>query len=123
MTLIEKNLRCNIFWSAADSVSTLCHDLGETKINQLEVAIISDHNVLRLQITVANVLAVEVFEDRGDLRSIELGLLGRILAYGAMVREKITSTEQLRGKINVSFILEKAIVVQLKYIKKQKKVK
>ena len=63
VSLVEENLGRNVFWSTANGVSSLLDDLRKTVINQLEVAIVANHDILWLQVSVYDVFTVEVLED------------------------------------------------------------
>ena len=63
VSLVEENLGRNVFWGSANGVSSLLDDLGKTVINQLQVAIVANHNVLWLQVSVDDIFTVEVLED------------------------------------------------------------
>ena len=71
MTLVQKNLRSNILGRSTNSICALSDCFGEAVIDQLKVAIISDHDVFWLKITVADVMTVKVLENRSDLGTIK----------------------------------------------------
>ena len=113
MALVEEDLGSDILWSAANRVRTLCHDFSESIIDQLQVTVIANHDILRLEVTVADIARVEILKDGANLRSVEGRLLRVEVANRAMVSEQVTATEQLRCEINVTIILEKTVVSQL----------
>lgn len=71
MTLVEEDLWCDILRCAANGVGAFGDDFCEAVVDQFEVAIVSDHNVLRLQVAINDVFAVQVLEDTCDLRAIK----------------------------------------------------
>ena len=71
VTFVQEDLRCNVLWSSANCVSSLSDCLREPKIDHFEVAVASNHNILRLQIPVADVLGVEVIENEDDLCNVK----------------------------------------------------
>lgn len=71
MTLVEQNLRSDVLWCTTDGIGTLSNDLSEPEIDQLQKAIISNHDVLRLKVTIDDILSVEVLEDANNLGSIK----------------------------------------------------
>lgn len=71
VTFVEQDFRGNVLRSTTDCVGTFSHDLGKTEVNHFQVAVPSDHNVLGLQVSVANVFGVQVLENQDHLRSIE----------------------------------------------------
>lgn len=77
MTLVQNDLRCDVFGSAADcESSTLIQNLSKAEIGQLEVAIVTNQQVFRLEVPEDNILVVQVFETAGDRRSIEPSVNG-----------------------------------------------
>jgi len=53
---------------------------------------------------------MEILETAGNLSTIELCLLNVEIAKASVISEQITPTEQFRGKINKSAILEETII-------------
>lgn len=75
MTLVKENLGCDVFRSPTDSEGSLCYNLSKTEIDHLEISILTDHNVLRLQVAIADILRVQVLKDGDYLCTIENSLL------------------------------------------------
>ena len=71
VTLVEQDFRRDVLGSSTNSVGTLSDYLGETVIDKFEVAIIADHDIFGLQITVDDVATVKILEDASDLGAIE----------------------------------------------------
>jgi hypothetical protein len=71
VALIEQYLRCYVLRGAADGVGALADDLSEAEVDELEVALVADHDVLRLQVAVDDVLPVQVLEDANYLSPVE----------------------------------------------------
>jgi hypothetical protein len=67
VTSVRDNFRRNILWSSTESPRLVPWKnlLGETKINESNVAVSIDHKILWFKISVAEVAGVEVFK-RGD---------------------------------------------------------
>ena len=118
MTLVEQNFGCNVLWSTANGVGALGHDLGESIVDELQVAIVTDHDILRLEVAIADVTRVKILENARDLGAIEGRVLGVKVAHCTMISEQITSAEQLRCEINVTIVLEKAIITELWAVRK-----
>ena len=110
MALVEEDLGSDVLWGAANRVRTLSHDLGKSIIYQLQVTVIANHDIFRLEVAVADIARVEILKDGTNLRSVKSRLLRVEIADRAMVSEQITATQELRSKINVTIILEKPIV-------------
>ncbi len=72
VALVEDDLRSDVLWGSADREgSALVQDLGETKICQFEVAVVPNEQVLWLEVSEDDVLAVEVLEAGSDSSTIE----------------------------------------------------
>lgn len=71
MALVEQNLGGDVLRCAANRVSALSDHLGEAIIDQLEIAIIANHDVFGLEVTVHNVFTVQVGKHAADLSAIE----------------------------------------------------
>ena len=54
-------------------VLTLDVGLGESKVGELDVAVLADHDVFGFEITVDDVFGVEVLKRQQHLRSVEAG--------------------------------------------------
>lgn len=113
MALIQQDLGRDVLWGAADRESTLGDDLSESEINHLQVAVVGNHDVLRLQVSVDDVLAVQVLKDTHNLCPVELSLLEVEMLDRTMVGEEVATSQQLSHEIDVAVILQKAIVVHL----------
>ena len=78
VALVENNLWSNVLWGSADrECSSLVEDLGETEVSEFQVPVVSDQQVLRLQVPEDDVLAVQVLEAGSDCGRVELGLVTR----------------------------------------------
>jgi len=113
VTLIEQNLRRYVFRSSTNGKGALRDNLGEAEINHLEVAIISNHNILRLQISVNDILSMQVLKNTDDLCPIELCLAQIEVFHGPVVGKEVTSSEELCNEVYVAIVLEEPIVVHL----------
>lgn len=79
VTSVQQNFGSDVFGGSADSVSSLLDDLGKTVIDKFEVSIFADHDVFGLQISVYDVLAMEVLEHGGNLGAVKSTLKLEIL--------------------------------------------
>ena len=61
---------------------------------------------------------MKILKNARDLGAIEGSVLGVEVAHCTMISEQITSAEQLRCEINVTIILEKAIITELWVMRK-----
>lgn len=109
VTLVEEHLGSDVLGSAAQGVGTAAglNDLGETEIGQLAVTVLAQEKILGLQITMDNVLAVDVLEGKRDLEGVKLGLLVGELAVLAEMGEKLATGDDLHHDEHVVVILER----------------
>ena len=138
MALVKQDLWRDVLGRTTDRVGAFGDDLGKAVVDELEVAIVANHDILRFQVAIDDILAVEVLEDRGDLRAIEAKesetkndekaaeLIGRDysradlrsmvrseVANSAVISEEVTTAEELCGKVDISIVLEEPIVLKL----------
>ena len=108
MTLVEEHLGGDVLGGTAQSVGTAAglDNLGEAEIGQLAVSVLAQEKILRLEIAMDDVLAVDVLEGKGDLEGVELGLLVGELAVLAKMSEKLATGDDLHDDENVMIILE-----------------
>ena len=71
VALVQEHFGGEVLRRATQRISARLAVLGETKVCELQVALLVDENILRLQISVNDVQRVEVLEHQRDLRGIE----------------------------------------------------
>lgn len=71
VTLIEQDLGRNVLRRSTNGVRSLFDDLSKAKIDEFKVTVLVDHNIFRFQITVYNILGVEVLKNSGNLGTVE----------------------------------------------------
>ena len=113
MPLIQQYLRRDVLGGAANGVGPFCNYLGEPEVDQFEVPVGPNHNVLRLQVPVHDVLALHVFENRHDLRPVKRRLLRVEIAHAPVVREQVAALQELRHEVNVPLLLHEPEVFHL----------
>jgi len=112
VTSVQKNLRSDVFGGTTDSVSSLLDDFSKAIVDELEISICANHDVLRLKISVHDVLGMQVLEDRSDLSAIELSLFSVEVTNSSVVGEQIATWEKFSSKVDVSVVLEETIVAE-----------
>jgi hypothetical protein len=70
-TFVEKDFWSEVFGGSAESVGSSFNNFSEPEIREFKVSIISDKEVLRLQVPVDDILGMQVLELQGDLSSVE----------------------------------------------------
>lgn len=110
--LIEDDLRRDVLRCSTDGKSsTLSEHLRESKVSQLQVAVISDQQILRLEISEDDVLAVQIFEAAGHGRCVEPGLVGGERFHVSEVGKELSSVDELQHEIEVFGILGESFEV------------
>jgi len=71
MTLIQQNLRSDVFRSSTNSVSSFPHNFGESEVNEFQVTVISNHNILRFEVSIHDFFSMQILENTDDLSSVE----------------------------------------------------
>ena len=73
MTYVQDNLRRDVFGSSTESVSTVprLQTLHEAEIGHLNVATVLHENILRLQISIDQVLTMHVLENEYNLSTVK----------------------------------------------------
>ncbi len=98
MSLVQDNFRSNILWSSTDGkCSSLIQYLGESKIGELQITIIGDEEILRLQISKDDIFIMEIFETTGHCGTIEPCLVSCKWLNGSQVSEKLSSIDQFQN--------------------------
>jgi len=111
---VEEDLRGDVLGGTANGVGSLLHDLSKAIVDKLEVTINANHNILGLKISVDDILGMQVLEDRSDLGTVELSLLGVEVSNSTVIGEEITTREQLSSEVDVTVVLEISVVAESK---------
>ena len=75
--------------------------LSEAKVGQLDMAVLAQQNVLRLQITVHDLFRVEVFQCQDDLAGIKEYLAFRESPLLSKVEKEAASTLIVQKKVQL----------------------
>jgi len=110
MALVEQNLRGNVLGRATQRVRSGArfNDLCKTEVCELRISVLAQENVLRLQVAVDDVLAVDVRKCTSNLCCIKLGLLIGELAGTAKVSKELPTTDALHHYVYEAVILRVA---------------
>lgn len=101
-------LRCSD--KAKGLILILHHFFTCTHINQLQITILADHNILRLQITIYDVFHMESFQDMDEESNVEPGLFERQNANASDHIEEIFSLNVLGKEVDVEVVFEGTVV-------------
>ena len=105
MTFVEKYFRSQILWGTAQSVCSCLTILCKTEIGQFQVAFFIDQNILWLQVSVDNVLGMQVFEHHANLCGIELSMLLIQFSLSSQIREEFTTRDVVEQEVKVTRVL------------------
>jgi hypothetical protein len=84
-------------------------DLGETEVSQADVTIFTHKDVLRLQVTVNDLLLMEMTDSQGDGKRVELGTLLRELPSLPEMSEELTTTDETHDEVELGVSLENVL--------------
>ena len=98
----------NILRGATERVGLLVQLelLGDAEICHLQVAIFSNHNIFRLQVSVDDLVLVQVTEGESHLSCIELGLMLFEVSSVGEVREELAAPDEVEHKEYLVISLE-----------------
>lgn len=108
----EQHLRRHVLRRPAEgvgSVSELEANLGEAEVCELQMPVLVQHYVLRLQVSVEDVVLVQVLYGFQDLCEVELGLPLSHSALWNVVElvEKLTAGTELKDQEQIVFLRKK----------------
>ena len=108
VTALDKDLRCQVVGRSAEGVSlgVALEDLSQTEVREADVPIFVHQDVLRLQVTVDDVLRVEMAQCHGDLDRVEAGTLLWETGHLSEMHEEFTTTDESHDEENLLLSLE-----------------
>lgn len=71
VAFVKQNLWRDVLGGSANGVGAFLNHLGKPVVYELQVAVVRNHNIFRLQVSVNDVLAVHVLEHTRNLRTIK----------------------------------------------------
>lgn len=81
VALVLKDFRSQILWSSAQSESSIFYVFGEPKVSEFEVAVSADEHIFWFEVSVDDILGVQVFEDQDDVGGVETSLKYEIRCF------------------------------------------
>mmetsp|Transcript_5456 Transcript_5456/g.11302 ORF Transcript_5456/g.11302 Transcript_5456/m.11302 type:complete len:200 (+) Transcript_5456:808-1407(+) len=105
MALVEDDLGSEVLWRAAQGPCAVLQDLGEPKVDHLDVAILVEEQVFRLEIPIYDFMAVHVREDRDDRRGVELAHPVSQRRTLRQQREELAAQGQLEQHVQLALVL------------------
>lgn len=111
MTFLVQDLGSEILWSAAEGegLGIVRENLGETEICQANVAVLVHEDVLRLQVTIDDVLFVQMANSNGDLGSVELGTFFGETGRISQMHEQFSSSNETHDEEYLRLSLEDVV--------------
>lgn len=67
MSLVEKDLRSKVLGGSTERKRPGLDDFGEAEVCQFQIAIFANKKILWFQVSIDNVLRMEILEDQGNL--------------------------------------------------------
>ena len=111
MALILQNFGRQILRRATKGKSSVLNNFSKTKISELNVAIGGNEYILRFEISVDDIFAMEVLEDEDELRGVERGFVGFENAFFSEVGEELPTRNVFHEEVNVFAVLVHALKV------------
>jgi hypothetical protein len=117
---IHQYFRGQILGCSAESKCSALSDFSKSKVCEFKVPVSGYQDILRLEVPVDDILAVQILKDGNYLSRIEPRIIsiihGLVRLEGAFlpqVREKLTARHELHEHVEISWVLSKAIEVNL----------
>lgn len=104
MALALDDLGGQVLGGAAERPRAVGQLLREAEVGDLEVAVLVEQQVLRLQVAVDDALRVQVLEGRGDLRAVEVAGRRAEPARVPQVREQLAAAHVLEEHVDARVV-------------------
>jgi hypothetical protein len=96
-----------VLWSSTERIRHLfSKHLSQTEVSQLNIAVLTNQNVLRLQISVKDLAFVQITDGEGYLGSVELSLRLRQFFVLGKDTVELSSSDEVHEEVNTKFLLE-----------------
>lgn len=113
MTRPRDHFRCEVFRSAAISscliLLRLVQFLGKAVVNNFDIALLVNHNVLQLEITMYDVFVVQVVDGHDELNSVENNGILLELLFIFQYFVQLAALNKWHHEIQAHFVLEQEI--------------
>lgn len=107
MILLKNYLWCHVTWGAGSLVGIfLLVGLGDSKISYLNIALLAEDKILRLDVSVNDSVLVDVVESHNQARDDKPTLLLAKLYSLAQMEAQVSASHQITDKVHVVVILE-----------------
>lgn len=98
MSLVENNLRGNVFRGSTDcESSSFIEDFSETEISEFKVSIIGDEEIFWFEVSEDDVFAVKILKASRDSSGIEPGLVGSKRFDTSQVSKELSSIDKFKN--------------------------
>lgn len=95
-----------ILWGTTQRPRPSLHSFREPEIGNLQVSVVVNQKILRLQISVDQVQRVQILERQHDLSGVEAGVGFAETADSPQMREHLTATNELEDHVEIGVVLE-----------------
>ena len=108
MTAFDQDLRGQVVWGTTEreSLAVAFKNLGKAEVSKTDVAIFVHQDVLWLQVSVDDILRVQMTQSHGHLNGVETGSLLWEPGYLSQVHEQFTATDESHDEENLVVSLE-----------------
>ena len=106
MTLSHDDFRSKILWSSTQGVASVFNLLCKAEISYSQMTIRANQEVFWLEISVCNLLAVQMFECQCYLSDVEKSNIVREHVLLPEQSKDFTTLHEVEYKVKVLFILE-----------------
>jgi len=108
VALIEENLWRDVLGRSTERVGAILNHFGEPKIRELQVPVLCEQDILRLQISVNDVFGVAVLKNERDARRVKSSRLIVKPTGFSQVGEELPPNHVLEHQVQVPWIVKAA---------------
>jgi hypothetical protein len=106
MPLTHNDFWCQILWSSAEGVASILNLLCEAKVCNLKVTVASNQQVFRLEVSVRDLLTVQVFECQGNFGDVkQRNVVGEDVFFSEE-SEDLAALHEVKDQVQVDVVLE-----------------
>ncbi len=113
MPFVHEHFGCQVLRSPAQSVGPRFDMFCESEVRQHKESLAIDEQILRLQVSIDNVFAMEVLEHERNLRREEAGVVRLDRSFSPEVGKELATGDVLQEEIKVLIVLSEAIEADL----------
>lgn len=108
VSFANEDFRSDVVWGAANGIGSLLDDFSESEISELEISFDINEDVFRLEISIGDVVAVQVLEGEHNLGGVETGGLKGNASDSSEIGEKFSARHEFHDVVDVASVLVEA---------------